>query len=450
MKKLIYLLVFSVFLGTQILALDIGFKLSMYRILFLGIFCIFSVMFINNDQRLRFYPKKLSSTYMLFYTLWLLYSLLSIVWSQNLVGWTKANIFIGIGVFTIIFIHLFIKEEKDILNLFRSVGAGVAIHIFIGLAEIITGKYLWASNHFMTKYQPASRTIFTRIPISIYPNENDYATVLLMGSFWIIFLLRNAKTIYTKIGYFSLLFFCFILIYQTDSRANLLAFFIGAGAMLLAYFSSVITKKGIFITFITAGILGTTFVIASESIREKISELISLISGNAIYDGSSNMTRMNLIKNGFYFLRDTLGFGVGAGNIEHWMKTNAFFQVGDKSNMHNWWMEILTGYGVFIFVLYVLVYASMLLRAYQYYRYSKDAFVRNASLSIIGYLAAFTLSSISSASNIINEWQWVIFGIIIAFFSYCESLGVKKEQVSYITQKKNNEMIRDFVGGQHG
>src|SRR5699024_9016714 len=120
------------------------------------------------------------------------------------------------------------------------------------------------------------------------------------------------------------------------------------------------------------------------------------------YDGISNMTRMTLIDNGFYFLRDTLGFGVGAGNIEHWMKTNAFFQVGDKSNMHNWWIEILTGYGVFIFVLYVLVYASMLLRAYQYYRYSKDAFVRNASLSIIGYLAAFTLSSISSASNIIN------------------------------------------------
>ena len=55
MKKLIYFLVFSVFLGTQIFALNIGFKLSMYRILFLLVFSLCTVMFFNNDQRLRFY-----------------------------------------------------------------------------------------------------------------------------------------------------------------------------------------------------------------------------------------------------------------------------------------------------------------------------------------------------------------------------------------------------------
>jgi len=141
MKKLIYLLVFSVFLGTQILAVDVGFKLSLYRVLFLTTFYLFMLMFINNDQRLRFYPLKLSSTYTSFYMLWLFYSLVSIAWSQNLAGWAKANIFIGIGVFSIIFIHLFIKEKKDLMNLFRSVAAGIILHIGLGLYELFTANY---------------------------------------------------------------------------------------------------------------------------------------------------------------------------------------------------------------------------------------------------------------------------------------------------------------------
>lgn len=110
MKKIIYLLVFSVFLGTKIFAIDIGFKLSLYRILFLFTLYLFVGMFINNDQRLRFYPLKLSSTYTSFYMLWLLYSLLSVVWSENIYGWIKANIFIGIGVFTILFYSSFRKR----------------------------------------------------------------------------------------------------------------------------------------------------------------------------------------------------------------------------------------------------------------------------------------------------------------------------------------------------
>lgn len=451
MKKLIYFLVFSVFLGTQILAIDIGFKLSMYRVLFLLTFGFFTLMFINNDQRLRFYPLKLSSTYTSFYMLWLFYSLVSIAWSQNFAGWAKANIFIGIGVFSIVFIHLFVKEKKDILNLFRSVAAGVTLHIGLGLYELFTANYFWASNHFMTKYRPAARNVFSRIPISIYPNENDYATVLLMGSFFIFLLMRQAKNTYLKIGYFALWASCFWLIYQTDSRANVLAFGIGIGMMILAYFSRVISRKMVWFAVGAAGTAGVALIAASASIRLKITEFLVLFNPEAYVD-YSNQNRINLIRNGFSFLRESFGFGIGAGNIEHWMKTNAVFRTGGISNMHNWWMEILTGYGLLIFVLYLFVYISMMRKAYFYYRYSQDAFLRKASLSILGYLAAFTLSSISSASNIINEWQWVIFGVIIAFFSYCESIGMEHRvgKIQQTMKSKTKQMMNEVVGGQHG
>ncbi|MDE1548156.1 O-antigen ligase family protein [Jeotgalibaca caeni] len=429
MKKLVYVLVFSVFLGTQILAIDIGFKLSLYRILFLFMLYLFGIQFLNNDSRLRFYPRKLSSTYTSFYFIWLLYSLMSIAWSESLTGWIRANIFIGIGVFSIVFIHLFVKEKKDVLRLFQSVVAGVTLHILLGLSELITGNYFWASDHFMTKYRPGSRNILTRIPISIYPNENDYATMLLMGSFFILFLFRHARNVYVKTAYLGLWLCCFWLIYQTDSRANLLAFFIGMGAMTLVYFAKVITQRGFFIALGGLTGAGAVLLVVSASLRGQVVAILQLIAGRVEFDGSSNHERVNLIKNGFYFLKNSFGFGVGAGNIEHYMKTKSILPTDGISNMHNWWMEILTGYGVLIFVIYLLVYISMIRKAYQYYRYSEDAFIRKASLSIIGYLAAFTLSSISSASNIINEWQWVVFGVIIAFFSYCESLGIQKKVV---------------------
>lgn len=448
MKKLIYFLVFSVFLGTQIFALNIGFKLSMYRILFLLVFSLCIVMFFNNDQRLRFYSGKLSSSYASFYLFWLFYSLISVAWSQSITGWLKANIFIGIGVFTILFIHLFMKEKKDILNLFKSLAAGVSLHVILGLFEILTGRYIWANDYFMTKYRPQYASVLNRYPISIYANHNDYATVLLMGSFIFIFMIRHTKKITIKSWYFIMLLSSIFLINQTESRANLLALYIGISVMGIVYFSSIIRKKWLISGTIGVIVLSLFGIIASSNLREKILSVIYMIKGNVVYDGSSNMTRMNLIKNGFYFLRETFGFGVGAGNIEHVMQSNPPYQIGTIIHMHNWWMEILTGYGIIIFALYLIVYFSMMRRAYTYYRHSRDSFIRKASLSIIGYLSAFVLSSISSATNIINEWQWIVFGVIIAFFAYCESQHVRKKV--YLKNKENISFKKEILGGQHG
>lgn len=427
MKKLINLMVLSVFFGTQILALNIGFKLSLYRILFLAVACVFSVMLLNNDERVRFYPRKVSSLYTLFYGWWVLYSLLSIFWAQSMAGWIKANIFVGIGAISILFIHTFVKEKRDLLRIFKCIVLGVCMHIGLGVLELLTGKYIWASEHFITKYQPGSKNFFTRIPISIYPNQNDYATVLLMGTFFMIILFRDSKKLVKKVFYLIAWLISVFLINQTDSRANMLALFIGLSAMLFVYLTPLITRKMVLVSSTFVASVALLIVGISSSVRTQVFGLLQMFSVNHEFGGTSNEMRVNLIRNGFVFLKDTLGFGVGAGNIEYWMKNEPPYQTGGISNMHNWWMEILTAYGIGQFVLYLMVYIAMVLQAYKYYRRSRDYFIRQTSLAIIGFLSAYTLSSISSASNIINEWQWLIFGIIIAFFSYCERQGESQQ-----------------------
>lgn len=420
MKRLINLMVLSVFFGTQILAINVGFKLSLYRILFLTITTLFTVMLLNNDERIRIYPRKLSSTYTLFFGCWVVYSLLSIIWAQSVTGWIKANMFIGIGVVSITFIQLFIKEKEDLMTIFKIIVLGISVHVVLGLSELLTGKYIWASEHFMTKYQPGSKGFFTRIPTSIYPNQNDYATIILMGTFFIIILFKNTKNVIKKMFYAVLWLVSVFLMNQTDSRANTLALILGLVAMFIVYLLPLLTRK-IFVVF--SSVLGATsllLVSMSSTARSQITDILQMFNPYHEFGGTSNEMRVNLIRNGFVFLRDSFGLGVGAGNIEFLMKNDAPYQTGGISNMHNWWMEILTAYGIGIFILYIAMYVSLIRQAYMYYRRSSDTFIRQTSLAIVGFLTAFTLSSISSASNIINEWQWLIFGVIIAFYAYCE------------------------------
>ncbi|MDN6290424.1 MAG: hypothetical protein L0J63_09080, partial [Tetragenococcus koreensis] len=53
-------------------------------------------------------------------------------------------------------------------------------------------------------------------------------------------------------------------------------------------------------------------------------------------------------------------------------------------------------------------------------KYSTNAYIQKVSWILLGYLFAFLFSSISSASNIIIEWQWISWGVIIAFIKYSE------------------------------
>lgn len=235
------------------------------------------------------------------------------------------------------------------------------------------------------------------------------------------------------------------LIYQTDSRANVLALVLGLGAMSIMYLMPLISRKLVIFTGSAFAIIASILIAISPTIYSKISEIVLLISTDQEFGGSSNEIRINLIRNGFLFLKDTLGFGVGAGNIEYWMNHKQLYQTGGMTNMHSWWMEILTAYGIVTFSLYLFVYCGMILKAYNYYKTSYNYFLRQTSLAIVGFLIAFTMSSISSATNIINEWQWLVFGVIIAFFSYGERME-ERNRLTISTQNYRHSLL----GGNHG
>lgn len=447
MKKLVYFMVASVFLGAQILAVDVGIaKLSLYRIsIAMSVFFLL-LAFFRNDRTIKVSPHNVATKYVAFFGIWLAYGLLSVIWASNLSGWLKGNFFVGIGFLSILLIHLFIHSKADLLVLFRIVAGASLLHNVIGWSEILTGHYRFADLAKLDKYGTFATEPGTRIPISIFANQNDYATLILAGMFFTYLLFRLERKYKWKNLYLTLLVSSMYLIIRTDSRANMLALLLGLAFMLALKLKDLLSRKHLSVLIgvgIGLGVLGLAFIPAIQQLGYKVASLL-LDTSNTI--GDSDNTRINLIYNGFVFLAQTFGFGVGAGNIEYWMQNNAFFNISTKYNMHNWWMEILTGYGIVIFIGYVVLFILMMNQLAKVYHSSSDAFVRQTAVVLFGYLGAFILSSISSASNLIIEWQWVIFGIIIAFCGYAKHAHYKPLE----KRTKKHFNLEMYLGGQNG
>lgn len=450
MKKLTYILAGSVFLGAQILAIDLGVaKLSLYRIMLVIISCLMVVLIFKNDSRLSFFSNALSKNYTRFYFFWLLYALISVIWVQDIGGWINAIFFLGCGCLSMLYMGIFIREEKDIRNLFKTIFVMILLHNIIGWMEILTGTYWFANLNKLDKYHTFAIQPSTRIPISIYANQNDFATMLLAGITITFILFKISNKISIKLVYFLTIISSIFLLYRTDSRANIIALIIGVGTLLITKYSQLFTKRNIIKLAIAIMIICGGILVFSPEVQQKAISLYYSVQATLFVEGNSNMTRVNLIKNGFYFLVQSFGLGTGAGNIEHWLEFNSIFSTGTIYNIHNWWMEILSGYGIVIFVLYISVYVLMIRQLFINYKYSKNKFIRTASWILLAYLFSFILSSISSASNMLIEWQWVFWGIIITFIRYSEKQTRKtdtKETIKVIeTIDKKNEGI---LGGK--
>lgn len=443
MKKLVYLLVASVFLGAHILAIDIGVaKISIYRIMLMVIVGVGILLLFQNNPILETSFHRQSLQYRLIYLFWLITAIVSILWVSDLTGWVKGIFFVGCGILSILFITTFAQTEKDIKTLFFIVFLMIGLHQLIGIYEIATNHYMW------TSFSSNRANIFAaswknRQPYSTFANINDYSTLILASLPLACIFFTRAKVYRLKIVSVLSILATILLLLQTGSRGNQLAFIVFIGTIIcLKVLNRKIIKRAV---YIVSAITLTSIVLylVFPSVRFGIYNSLQAF----INRGGSNFYRINMIINGFIYLIRHLGLGVGAGNIEYWLGNFPVFEV-DAPNIHNWFMDILTGYGLIVFVLYTVMYVYILRQLYVSYKYSKNPFVRSSSLFLFAYVVSFIFSSISSATNIIIEWQWVYWGVIIAYVQFAESKESTrvKNEINYKLEPKTikNKIVSLF------
>lgn len=346
-----------------------------------------------------------------FMFVWFSYAVLSFLWARELSSWAKSVFFISIGLISIIIFENSLWNARNILTAVKCYFIGIFIQSMIGWYETLTMNY-----HFVTGL-PENMYAYERhffglklyMPIAMAGNPNDFASILFVGIILGYILINVAQDNLKKCLLTMLNLSFFVQVIITTSRAALLGILISVGV--IAFIRS--TNRG-------KGILCIGFVMCCVVVIMSMANGMFLLNFSNV--NGSDSVRLNLIKNGIIFWVRTFGFGVGAGQINAWMKSDAKYYVSFYTDMHNWWVEILVAFGIVIFILYMIFYLRLFFDMHKNYVTAKerktisdDRFHEYFSLGICALMIGYVICGISASSNINSEYMWVLWAICIAY-----------------------------------
>jgi len=413
LKKITYASIITSLIGANLFSINLGFfHLSLFRgILIIILLLMFLQAVLRNGKiQLRYSQENKYSIQFFFF--WLIYAIFTLGWVKDYISWVKAVYFIALGFICIIIYANYFRTTDDILLVLRLFSLMIIVHNIIAWYEVTTGNYIFLPLDRALRYARSG------YPVSMFYNTNDFATFILFSIFILYICLMNSKKNIGKLVYISTIISSIILLIKTSSRANILGLII---ACISFVFFSMKNKK-VFRNIII--ILTVVFIIIAITPGIMVNISLSIernLKFNLASNSGSDFIRLNLIKNGFYFLFKTYGFGTGAGNIEYWMDNYAIFDTKGILNIHNWWMEILTGYGIIIFIMYIIFYIKLFLSIYRKYKYCKNKTDMCIALGIMCIMVGYVIGCLSSSSNISSEWLWVFWAIVISY----QGMGIK-------------------------
>ena len=360
----------------------------------------------------RYYLKPSNMGAVLFMIIWFLYSLVTVFWVKDLDAWLHGEYFIGIGVWTLLFFDMSDLKEKEFVFILKAAHTAVIIHNILGWYEIVTHNYLFVTPERIS----VMRANNAYYPISTMLNQNDFVLVLIFGVCTSVLFFKISKRKSFKIANFLLFLSNIILIVCTDSRLGIVGMIIA-----LVVLGTYLIQRRHKLYLLGIGVFAILISIAA--MPQMYLEILETVKNVAAIDFSnplvnSDAVRLNLIRNGLVFLRESFGFGVGTGNTEYWMQTEPVYYVRGFTNMHNWWIEILTNFGVLFFVLYIAFFVFLLYSLYRKYKESKSNDIKMICVCVFSFMSAFIIASMSSSSNWGKEWLWILWAFIIAFQGY--------------------------------
>nr|BAL60203.1 hypothetical conserved protein [Candidatus Acetothermum autotrophicum] len=411
-RALLYLTIIAGFIGPAFFTIPLGpIHLFPYRILLvlLGILFVISILFKQGRVHGSFLKVKL---YLQFLVFWLFYAFLSSVWAAEKIEAIKEITFLLMAISMLFFTVYYFRRLKDLKGFYYLWLLNLIASIPLGLWENLTGYHLSVSG-LIGAPQPV---IF--MPSGVFTGPNEFATLIALSIPLVLAFIRYQDGLFAQVpGLISLLASLYLLI-ATGSRANYIAVILEF-AFLFVLLSKPHQKLK---SMIFSGLLISCIVIVFPKLFQQafdtlISQLNSITGQWEISYGSIG-ARINLIKNSLIFLIRTGGFGVGAGNAEYWMEHFQVYPTYSIINPHNWWVEILVQYGVFIFVGYLLFYLSLAIRLYILYPRLSDRTEKMICEGLLVGLVGFFFASISSSSIMALNPHWLFFAFALAFLNY--------------------------------
>jgi Lipid A core - O-antigen ligase and related enzymes len=384
-----------------LMKVNVGFNMSYYSIVVILIFCLstsFSKVHIKKGINRIFLP------------ILLIIVLFDILRTNDITGWTQYFFYILICNFMMVLLCKY-KSKEMYDSIARVLSVAVAIHILIGVYEVTVHSYLFEVGGFSSR-------LFGKVAVSIFYNPNDYSMfIATMFPFVVYSAVRTVKKS-SKFIYIGLSVLCVLMLLVTSSRAAIL----GLIASLITL-GALIFKKNkyklplIFIVFI---------LLFSYLVVPGINSFINQTITNSSIDTAttSDIIRINLLRNGIYFLKQTHWLGVGAGNLKLWLENKSIYNIAQILYMHNWYMEIFVTFGVVVFILYIIFHVNIFISLIKKINNKDEEFVR--AIAFFSSFVIFSITSISSSSNIYSEWFWMYIAMCI---SYIDFVSIKNKNI---------------------
>ncbi|MDI6715489.1 MAG: O-antigen ligase family protein [Actinomycetota bacterium] len=430
-RSILYMIIILAVTGSAFFSIEIGpFVLSPYRILL----CLLWLLFFADILASRAYPDISHikvKPYMQFLAFWFSYAVASFLWADSKIGAVKHIILLFLGMSIIFFVVFCFTRLADFKRFYNLWLIALIIALTIGFWNQIAGQQLF-------KYQGDSRQIeqFMHVPRATFYNQNDYATFLALSIPFVVAFIRHSTFKHRLSLGMGLLIPALHQLLATQSRANYIALALGG----VFWFSFLLKAKEKLKLLAVSVVVMLAIVIAFpgyayDSYLCMQGQMGSFFNGQPI-DGSTNF-RINLIKNSLVLLGKHYGLGVGAGNAEYHIANFGVYDTGGTINVHNWWVEVLTDYGIIVFMGYMIFYLNLLVSLYRTYNRLENSEKMICEALLMG-LIAFLFASMSPSSIMGFGPQWLFFAFALGFLNYYKN-STNSSPLQFCVVKKSNK-----------
>jgi teichuronic acid biosynthesis protein TuaE len=400
-----------------------------YKILFAVHLIAFSFLLATKKIELRMLPRL--KPYFLFFAVWLGWALLSLLWADNKMDGIYNIWYLFSGLSLASFSAVYIRKGRELKVL-----TGILVAVFL----LVLGVGLWETRtglHLKTAGEVLNLTGYARyMPRGFFKNPNDMATYLVL---YLPFVYTLARYCCRKLITAPLLTVLLpaaglgvFLILQSGSRANMLALVPMALAAVVLYFihhriKALLNTTVLLIITVMAYFMLTTSTPEFAYWCNRQYRIATHHLSTLQYAGGAESARVVLLKNSINELKDHALMGVGAGNAEEHMKkyrTATFVLLA----LHNWWLEILVNYGVFVFILYLIFYVKLLYELFLVTVRAGPGILQVLGEGCLLALVAFPIAAISSSSLIYARFMWILFGIALCVVNNYHLQRLKGEE----------------------
>jgi teichuronic acid biosynthesis protein TuaE len=361
--------------------------------------------------------------YLLFFGLWLLWAVMSLFWATFTVNSARHIEGIIVGTAIVLFSLVFLNHEEGTKNVYRLWIFSATVFVGIAIWEVATGMHLSGSRE--AEWAGIRQTY----PSAVFWNPNDFATFLCLALPFMFGMLLLVRSTLTRALVTILLLASFYFIVLNSSRANIIASLIGIGLVLVL--PGLRTRfKSITMVLVVGGVLllvGFTFLSSVSLFHFDLFKTVPQQISSVSPEDPSTAIRIDLVKNGWAFLRESHFLGVGAGGFEYWMTERPLYSAGGIINAHNWWLELLVDYGVLVFGLFLIFYLGLLWNLLWIVRSSRNQTVKIVSLATFISLVEFSVASISSSGLIRNYAVWLLLATALCIINYYRVTEQKKK-----------------------